>query len=79
MINSPVSHLADVSSQPTTREISETLRFTTDSSIGILTLDRPSKRNALDDATVAALGEFFRTPPEVSAIVLTTVGDHFCA
>lgn len=79
MTNSPASHLTDVSSQPTTLEISEALRFTTEGSIGILTLDRPAKRNALDDATVAALGEFFRTPPEVSAIVLTTVGDHFCA
>ena len=79
MTNLPSSHLTDVSDQPKTTDISESLRFTSEDDIGILTLDRPAKRNALDDATVAALGEFFRTPPEVSAIVLTTVGEHFCA
>lgn len=79
MTNLPSSCFADVSDQPKTTDISESLRFTSEDDIGILTLDRPAKRNALDDATVAALGEFFRTPPEVSAIVLTTVGEHFCA
>lgn len=79
MTNLPSSHLTDVSDQPKTTDISESLRFTSEDDIGILTLDRPAKRNALDDATVAALGEFFRTPPEVSAIILTTVGEHFCA
>lgn len=79
MTNLPSSHLTDVSDQPKTTDTSESLRFTSEDDIGILTLDRPAKRNALDDATVAALGEFFRTPPEVSAIVLTTVGEHFCA
>ncbi|HHX46599.1 MAG TPA: crotonase/enoyl-CoA hydratase family protein [Brevibacterium sp.] len=79
MTNLPSSHLTDVSDQPKTTDISESLRFTSEDDIGVLTLDRPAKRNALDDATVAALGEFFRTPPEVSAIVLTTVGEHFCA
>ena len=79
MTNLPSSHLTDVSDQPKTTDISESLRFTSEDDIGILTLDRPAKRNALDDAMVAALGEFFRTPPEVSAIVLTTVGEHFCA
>ena len=73
------SHLADAVSPPPTVNISETLRFTVEGNIGTLTLDRPAKRNALDDATIAALGEFFRVPPEISAIVFTTVGDHFCA
>ena len=58
---------------------SDTLHFTTEGDIGILTLDRPDKRNALDDATVGHLGEFFRIPPPVKAIVLTSVGEHFCA
>ncbi|MCF2571226.1 crotonase/enoyl-CoA hydratase family protein [Brevibacterium sp. UCMA 11754] len=79
MTDLPTSHLTDVSAQPTTVDISDTLHFTAEGNIGILTLDRPAKRNALDDATVASLGEFFRTPPEVSAIVLHSTGDHFCA
>ena len=89
MTDLPTSHLTDgatsagtsagTSVQPTTVDISDTLRFTAEGTIGILTLDRPAKRNALDDATVASLGEFFRTPPEVSAIILNSTGDHFCA
>jgi enoyl-CoA hydratase/carnithine racemase len=59
---------------------SETLHFTRNGDIGILTLDRPTKRNALDDATISSLGEFFtHLPEDISAIVLTSVGDHFCA
>lgn len=62
-----------------TLDLPDTLRFTADGDIGVLTLDRPAKRNALDDLTVASLGEFFRTPPDVSAIILEATGDHFCA
>ncbi|TGD37679.1 crotonase/enoyl-CoA hydratase family protein [Brevibacterium aurantiacum] len=85
MTDLPTTHLTNApdgdgsSAQPTTVDISDTLRFTAEGDIGILTLDRPAKRNALDDATVASLGEFFRTPPEVSAIILNSTGDHFCA
>ena len=44
----------------------------------ILTLDRPAKRNALDQATVGALGRFFDAPPDgIRAAVLTTSGPHF--
>ena len=79
MTDLPTPHLTDVSAEPTTVDISDTLHFSAEGNIGILTLDRPAKRNALDDATVASLGEFFRTPPEVSAIILNSTGDHFCA
>lgn len=48
--------------------------------VAILTLDRPAKRNALDGATVKALGEFFADPPPgIGAAVLTTSGSHFSA
>ena len=47
--------------------------------IARLRLDRPAKRNALDDATVAELHRFFAGPPDVRAIVLDAAGDHFCA
>ena len=51
-----------------------------DGDIAILRLDRPQKRNALNDTLVTALGEFFTAvPPGVKAAVLHGAGDHFCA
>jgi enoyl-CoA hydratase/carnithine racemase len=48
--------------------------------IAVLTLDRPNKRNALDNETVLGLEAFFLAPPEdVRAVVLHGSGDHFCA
>jgi (methylthio)acryloyl-CoA hydratase len=48
--------------------------------IGILRLARGHKRNALDDDTVAGLGQFFSAVPDgVKAIVLHGEGEHFCA
>ena len=46
----------------------------------VLTLNRPEKRNALDDATIAAVGEFFARPPSwARAAVLAAAGPHFSA
>jgi enoyl-CoA hydratase/carnithine racemase len=57
-----------------------TLRFERRGEVGVLTLNRAAKRNALDDPTVAALGAFFAAPPDgVRAVVLTGAGEHFCA
>lgn len=43
-----------------------------------LTINRPAKRNALNDATIAALSEFFSTiPPETRVVVLSGAGGHF--
>lgn len=48
--------------------------------VAVVTLDRPDKRNALDMATVQALGTFFRQPPtDVRAAVIATSGEHFSA
>jgi enoyl-CoA hydratase/carnithine racemase len=48
--------------------------------IVVIRLSRPEKRNALDLATIAAIGSFFTDPPaEVRVVVLTGTGDHFCA
>lgn len=48
--------------------------------VAVLTLDRASKRNALDAATVRALGAFFMTPPSwAKVVVLAADGDHFSA
>ncbi len=46
----------------------------------VLMLNRPEKRNALDDATIVAIGEFFTRPPSwARAVVLAAVGPHFSA
>ncbi|MGV3652783.1 MAG: crotonase/enoyl-CoA hydratase family protein [Noviherbaspirillum sp.] len=48
--------------------------------VAIVSLDRVARRNALDDATIAALHDFFEEPPAgVKAVVVQGRGDHFCA
>ncbi len=43
-------------------------------------LNRPAKRNAINDTLVAQLQTtFINLPAEVGAVVLTGSGDHFCA
>jgi enoyl-CoA hydratase/carnithine racemase len=49
-------------------------------SVVVLSLNRPAKRNALDDATVLGLERFFTDlPSDVRSIVLCAEGDHFSA
>lgn len=48
--------------------------------VAVLTIDRPEKRNALDEATIGALGDFCRHPPDgVRSAVLASSGPHFSA
>jgi (methylthio)acryloyl-CoA hydratase len=48
--------------------------------IWIVTLNRPEKRNALDDATIAGIESLFANLPEsVAAVVLEGAGEHFCS
>src|SRR3954469_23702519 len=48
--------------------------------VAILTLARPEKRNALNDATVLGLETFLATLPDgVKAVVLNAEGKHFSA
>jgi (methylthio)acryloyl-CoA hydratase len=48
--------------------------------VSILTLNRPEKRNALNDPTVAGIKTFFTNlPTETKAVVLAANGPHFCA
>ncbi len=48
--------------------------------IAILRLDRPAKRNALNDALVLTLRDAFeQLPATVKAAVVHGAGDHFCA
>jgi len=57
-----------------------TLTFEVIDNIAVLKIDRPKKRNALDSATIEALGAFVRNSPGgVKAAVLASTGDHFSA
>jgi len=49
--------------------------------VWVVTLNRPSKRNALDIDTIEELVTFFSAAPRagVRAVVLAGAGDHFCA
>jgi enoyl-CoA hydratase/carnithine racemase len=48
--------------------------------VAILSLDRPAKRNALNDDTIRGLHSFFETVPgHVKAVIVQGKGEHFCA
>lgn len=48
--------------------------------VTLVALNRPEKRNALNDETVSALSDFFASPPDgTRVIVLHGIGEHFCA
>lgn len=56
------------------------IRVEVDDDIATLILNRPDKRNAVNDRLVAALDAFFSAPPEgVNAVILRGEGAHFCA
>jgi enoyl-CoA hydratase/carnithine racemase len=65
---------------PTEGAASGALELGRDGDVAIVRLNRPAKRNALDDPTVEALQAFFARPPDgVRAAVLCGAGEHFCA
>jgi len=48
--------------------------------VAVLRLNRPEKRNALDDDTIAGVESFFRAlPDETGAVLLVGEGEHFSA
>ena len=48
--------------------------------VALLTLDRPQKRNALNNQFIDELNAFFAAPPDgARVVVLQASGDHFCA
>jgi enoyl-CoA hydratase/carnithine racemase len=48
--------------------------------VAILRLNRPHKRNALDDETIAGIEQFFTAlPDDTSAVLLAAEGEHFSA
>ncbi len=51
-----------------------------DGRVAHLTMQRPDKRNALNDALIAAFEAFFTNPPKnVRAVVIAGTGGHFSA
>ena len=56
------------------------LEFVQDDAVGVLWLDRPAKRNAINDAMLDEMRAFFSSPPpDVRAVVVTGRGTHFCS
>lgn len=51
-----------------------------DADIVTVTINRPDKRNAMNDALIDELDRFFSKPPKgAKVVVLTGSGGHFCA
>ena len=60
--------------------MSEILQTRIDGPIAVLTMNRPDKRNAMNDQLLAALDAFFSNPPEgVKVVVLTGTAGHYCS
>lgn len=48
--------------------------------VAVLEINRPDKRNAMNDELLTAIGAFFANPPEqVRVVILTGRGGHYCA
>jgi (methylthio)acryloyl-CoA hydratase len=63
-----------------TVNLSESLLFEQRGSVAVLTIDRPTKRNALNTSTVQALGRFFAQPPDgIKSAVIASSGENFSA
>lgn len=60
----------------------ETVTYEVQENVAVVTLQRPEARNAVDDATAAALDAAFArfdADDAVAVAVLTGAGGHFCA
>ena len=58
----------------------QVLRVESAGEVAVLTMNRPDRRNAMNDALLSALDGFFNAPPEgVRAVVLKGAGGHYCA
>ena len=56
------------------------LHIETAGAVAHIRLNRPAKRNAINDTLIAQLhSAFISLPAEVKAVVLSGAGEHFCA
>src|SRR4029077_3288981 len=55
-------------------------QWRTEGKVGVITLNRPEKKNPLTFESYAELRDFFRNPPkEANTIVVTGAGGNFCS
>lgn len=60
--------------------MTEILQVEVEGPVATLVMNRPHKRNAMCDALLDALDQFFAHPPnEVRVVVLTGTAGHFCS
>jgi enoyl-CoA hydratase/carnithine racemase len=72
--------LTPASSSDLRAALPASLCFDQRGAVGVLRLSRPHKRNALDDATVQGIENFFAAvPDDIKTVVLHGEGEHFCA
>ncbi|MCW2757522.1 MAG: enoyl-CoA hydratase [Nocardioidaceae bacterium] len=65
---------------PDELDLPSSLRVELLGKVAVLTLDRPAKRNAIDDTTVLGMERFFTgLPDDVACVVIAAAGDHFSA
>lgn len=56
------------------------LNVAVDRKVATLTLNRPEKRNAMNDRLLNAIEAFYTAPPpDVRVVILTGAGGHFCS
>ncbi len=56
------------------------LNIEIDGRVAVLAMDRPDKRNAMNEALLAEIDAFFSSPPDdVKVSIITGTGGHFCA
>ena len=59
---------------------SDILNVAVDGPIATLTMNRPGKRNAMSEALLNALNDFYSAPPDgVRAVILTGTEGHYCS
>jgi (methylthio)acryloyl-CoA hydratase len=69
-----------MSSKSFTKQLPASLAASRHGSVAVLKLNRPQKRNALDDETVIGIEHFFTSlPGDVAAVLLAGEGEHFSA
>ena len=63
-----------------TQSMMQTLRLEIDGPVATLTMNRPDKRNAMNDQLLSELDAFFTNPPEgVKVVILTGTEGHYCS
>ena len=61
-----------------TRSPMQTLTLDIEGPVATLTMNRPDKRNAMNDQLLSELDAFFSNPPAgVKVVILTGTGGHF--